>query len=90
MMGLLQREEIARQLLGEGWAPTTPAAVVCGASTGLEWRWTGTLGTLGAACPPPGTAGVVVVGEVVSVGEALRQARSGATTGTDEVRYGRS
>jgi uroporphyrin-III C-methyltransferase len=89
MMGLADRQEIARQLVGQGWSPRTPAAIVCGASTPDEWIWTGTLDNLGSAGPPDGVAGVVVVGDVVSIGEALMAAQA-LPTDAGEVKYGRS
>ena len=89
MMGLAGREEIAHQFIGHGWARETRAAIVCGASTREEWVWTGTLGDLGSAEPPDGIAGVIVVGEVVAIGEALAAANAGPAA-ADEVSYGRS
>ena len=88
MMGLAARDEIARSLTGHGWPPGTPAAIVCAASTPKEWTWTGTLAELATAGPPEGVAGVIVVGEVVSVRDAL--AAGSARAADDEVRYGRS
>ena len=89
MMGLHRRSEIAGQFIAHGWAPETPAAIVCGASTAEEWAWTGTLDEIGSPAPPAGVAGVVVIGEVVSLGEALAAANAGPAA-ADEVRYGRS
>lgn len=89
MMGLGEREEISRQFIAHGWSPDTRAAIVCGASTAEEWVWTGMLADLGSAAPPDGVAGVLVVGEVVSIGEALVAARA-RPAAADEVKYGRS
>ena len=89
MMGLAGREEIATAFTHHGWSPETKAAIVCGASTRDEWIWTGTLGDLGSAEPPDGVAGVIVIGEVVSIGEALAAA-SARPAAADEVSYGRS
>lgn len=88
MMGLAGRRAIAEQLVAQGWSAATPAALVCGASTPQEWTWTGALGDAHAACPPVGVAGVFVVGEVVSIRDALAVGASSATA--DEVKYGRS
>jgi uroporphyrin-III C-methyltransferase/precorrin-2 dehydrogenase/sirohydrochlorin ferrochelatase len=88
MMGLSSRDVIAAQLVEQGWSPDTRAAIVCGASTREEWTWTGALKDLGAVRPPAGSAGVLVVGAVVSIGEAL--AAGGTSAAADEVRYGRS
>jgi uroporphyrin-III C-methyltransferase/precorrin-2 dehydrogenase/sirohydrochlorin ferrochelatase len=83
LMGLGSRGELARKLLERGWHASTPAAIVCGASTAEEWIWTGTVAELGANQPPAGVAGVVVIGDVVRVREAL------VADGIDErVRYG--
>ena len=62
------------QLMAHGWSPETPAAIVCDASTPNEWTWTGRLDQMGDAEPPHGAAGVLVVGEVVRIREALAQA----------------
>jgi uroporphyrin-III C-methyltransferase len=89
MMGLGSRDEIARELMSHGWPADTHAAIVCGASTRDEWIWIGTLSELGSPAPPDGGTGVIVVGEVVSIAEAL--AAANATDGAaDEVKYGRS
>jgi siroheme synthase len=54
-----------------GWRATLPAAIVCGASTPDEWIWTGTLDGVGVAPAPADVPGVLVIGEVVDVREAL-------------------
>jgi len=84
MMGLASREVIAATLMSSGWASATPAAIVCGASTPDEWIWTGTLEDMGAAPVPAGVAGVLVIGDVVDVREAL------AVSARPEVMYGGS
>jgi uroporphyrin-III C-methyltransferase/precorrin-2 dehydrogenase/sirohydrochlorin ferrochelatase len=89
MMGLAGRDELASQFMAHGWPRETKAAIVCGASTREEWVWTGTLGDLGSAEPPDGVAGVLVIGEVVSIGEALAAANA-RPAAADEVSYGRS
>jgi uroporphyrin-III C-methyltransferase/precorrin-2 dehydrogenase/sirohydrochlorin ferrochelatase len=71
MMGLGARDMLARQVMAHGWAAATPAAVICGASTKDEWTWTGTLGELGMVEPPAGLAGVLVIGDVVRVRDAV-------------------
>ena len=100
MMGLAAREEIVSRLTAGGWSTDTPAAIVCGASTAGEWTWTGRLAELATADPPRGVAGVLVIGEVVRIREAMAAAcarpadaaspahvRDGVR---DEVKYGRS
>jgi len=89
MMGLAGRCEIASEFIAHGWSPETKAAIVCGASTSEEWIWTGTLGDLGSVEPPDGIAGVLVIGEVVTIGEALAAANA-RPVAADEVSYGRS
>jgi uroporphyrin-III C-methyltransferase len=71
MMGVVAREGVASTLIASGWSPTLPAAIVCGASTPDEWIWTGTLDGVGAASAPADVPGVLVIGEVVEVREAL-------------------
>ena len=83
LMGVGARASLAAQLMCHGWAPATPAAIVCSASMPDEWVWTGRLDQMGAAEPPAGAAGVLVVGEVVRIRERL--ARTSATG--DEVRH---
>ena len=71
LMGVGARGELAGRLMAHGWAAETPAAIVCGASTPDAWTWTGRLDGMGGAEAPAGAAGVLVVGEVVRVREAL-------------------
>jgi siroheme synthase len=89
MMGLAARDAIAREFMMHGWPAHTGAAIICGASTRQEWVWTGTLAELARPEPPDGVAGVIVIGEVVSIGEAITAATAGPAV-ADEVRYGRS
>jgi uroporphyrin-III C-methyltransferase len=90
LMGVAGRQEIQCRLLAHGWTGDTPAALVCGASTADEWTWTGRLMDVGEAEPPEGVAGVMIVGEVVRVREALSAAQHGPDALSDEVKYGRS
>lgn len=96
MMGLAHRGELATRLIAHGWSGETRAAVVCGASTAGEWTWTGRLADVEAVVPPEGIPGVVVVGEVVQVRDALAGCVGSGfsrTTGereADEVTYVRS
>ena len=84
MMGVAAREGIASTLMSSGWSATLPAAIVCGASTPDEWIWTGTLDGIGAAPAPADVPGVLVIGEVVDVREAL------VASARPEVMYGGS
>jgi uroporphyrin-III C-methyltransferase/precorrin-2 dehydrogenase/sirohydrochlorin ferrochelatase len=67
LMGLGERRQIARVLIGAGWVSTTAAAVVTNASRPEQRVWTGTLAGLGvrdglgARIEP----GVIVIGDVV-------------------------
>jgi uroporphyrin-III C-methyltransferase/precorrin-2 dehydrogenase/sirohydrochlorin ferrochelatase len=92
MMSIGARADLASRLMAHGWAADTPAAIVCAASTPDAWHWSGTLAALGSARPPAGLAGVLVVGEVVRVGDVLRQAMLSRKNGVpdDEVKYGRN
>jgi uroporphyrin-III C-methyltransferase/precorrin-2 dehydrogenase/sirohydrochlorin ferrochelatase len=88
MMGLMVRGEIAARLQVHGWAADSPAALVCGASTPATWTWTGQLADVERATPPDGVPGVLVVGEVVRVREALADAGArdeGATLRTEDL-----
>jgi len=87
LMGVGSRRDLASRLMAHGWSADTPAAIVCAASTPDAWTWTGALGQLGAATPPAGLAGVLVVGDVVRVREVLAKASRPERSG-DEVSYG--
>ena len=76
LMGVGARAELASRLMAHGWSGETPAAIVCSASTPDAWTWTGALAGMGDAMPPAGAAGVLVIGEVVRVREALASVRS--------------
>jgi len=71
MMGMAVRDVIAQRLQTHGWAADSRAALVCGAATRDEWTWTGRLQDVATATPPDGVPGVLVVGEVVQIREAL-------------------
>jgi uroporphyrin-III C-methyltransferase/precorrin-2 dehydrogenase/sirohydrochlorin ferrochelatase len=73
LMGLAARAAIASRLLGRGWDPGTPAAIVQGAASSEGWRWLGRLDALGAAeLPPTGAPGLLVVGPVVALAPELQ------------------
>jgi uroporphyrin-III C-methyltransferase / precorrin-2 dehydrogenase / sirohydrochlorin ferrochelatase len=74
MMGMAVRDVIAQRLQTHGWTSDSRAALVCGAATPDEWIWTGRLQDVGSATPPDGVPGVLVVGEVVQIREALETA----------------
>lgn len=91
MMGIAGRAEITERLLAHGWVPDTPAALVCGVTTPEEWTWTGRLADVGAAEPPAGVPGVLVVGEVIRVRDAMARSNGAMSPEAgDKVNYGRS
>jgi uroporphyrin-III C-methyltransferase/precorrin-2 dehydrogenase/sirohydrochlorin ferrochelatase len=91
MMGLSARAELGAKLIAHGWRRDTPAAIVCAASTPDAWTWTGTVSGMGAATPPPGLAGVLIVGDVVGVRHALVATGTDSAGTNNEVRsYGRN
>jgi siroheme synthase len=58
------------RLLGRGWAPSTPAALLLASSTTSAHTWIGTLEDLGGARLPQGLEdgpGTIVIGEVVAL-----------------------
>jgi uroporphyrin-III C-methyltransferase/precorrin-2 dehydrogenase/sirohydrochlorin ferrochelatase len=89
LMGVGARGELAAQLMSHGWSAATPAAVVCDASTSAAWTWTGRLDEMGAAEAPAGAAGVLVIGEVVKIREALHRLSMRPAGIDTEVKYGR-
>ena len=92
MMGVGARADLASRLVAHGWSAETPAAIVCSASMPDAWTWTGPLERLGAATPPDGAAGVLVIGEVVRLREELAAPKQEAEAEPRrrEVSYGRS
>ncbi len=96
MMGLGVRAELSTSFIAHGWEPSTPAAIVCAASTSNEWVWSGQLADLGSAEVPELLPGVLVIGDVVRVRETLLRtvvpavgAETTNTDAVDEVMYGR-
>jgi uroporphyrin-III C-methyltransferase / precorrin-2 dehydrogenase / sirohydrochlorin ferrochelatase len=78
LMGLARVAALARRLLDRGWIGETPAAVIVDASSSGQRVWRGTLGELAGGAPDDvvagaGAPGTIVVGEVVSLAEALCQ-----------------
>jgi uroporphyrin-III C-methyltransferase / precorrin-2 dehydrogenase / sirohydrochlorin ferrochelatase len=89
LMGLAVRREIASRLVAQGWRADAPAAIACGAATDDPWTWTGTISHMGDATPPDGVPGVLIVGDVVRLRDALAVADAQAAAGESEVTYGR-
>jgi len=77
LMGVATRARLAEALLARGWRPTTPVAVLYGASTAKHREWVGTLEALRVPTEPEGedAPGTLVIGEVVSLAHALRAPR---------------
>jgi siroheme synthase len=78
LMGLARTAALAARLLDQGWIGETPAAVIVDASSSGQRVWRGTLSDLAGGAPDivAGAAaapGTIVVGEVVSLAEALCQ-----------------
>jgi uroporphyrin-III C-methyltransferase / precorrin-2 dehydrogenase / sirohydrochlorin ferrochelatase len=67
LMGLRTRGELAQTLIARGWSPSTPAAIVLGASHQGSTRWLGTLSTLVDAEIDSELPGIIVVGAVVEL-----------------------
>lgn len=67
LMGVGRRGEIAARLVARGWSPSTPAALVHGASHPGSITWIGDLATLGDAAFATELPGVIVIGDVVSL-----------------------
>jgi uroporphyrin-III C-methyltransferase/precorrin-2 dehydrogenase/sirohydrochlorin ferrochelatase len=72
LMGVGAREIIRATLIGAGWSPATPAAIVTNASRPDQHVWIGTLDSIdsGRDISPLDEAGVIVVGPVVSLAAA--------------------
>jgi len=70
LMGLGRSVDIAAGLIARGWTPSTPAAVIVGATTAGQQVWRGTLDDLASdrAEASGSAAGTIVVGDVVALG----------------------
>lgn len=75
LMGVRTRAAIASRLIARGWAPTTPTAIVHGASHPGSITWIGDLASLGDASFATELPGVIVVGEVVSLATRIGAAQ---------------
>lgn len=71
LMGLRTRGELATRMVARGWDAHAPAAIVQAAATPRQTTWFGTLGTLATAALDLELPGVIVVGAVVEVAQAL-------------------
>jgi uroporphyrin-III C-methyltransferase len=75
LMGVRARAAIAARMIARGWAASTPAAIVYGASHAGGFTWTGELSALGAAAFETELPAVLVIGEVVALADQLELAR---------------
>jgi uroporphyrin-III C-methyltransferase/precorrin-2 dehydrogenase/sirohydrochlorin ferrochelatase len=84
LMSVAQQREIAAALVARGWRPSTPAALLFGASRDDAETWTGTLASLaeGDGVFETQRPGMIVVGDVVNVREQLGYSE---VSGTAEV-----
>ena len=75
LMGVARVVAIADRLIARGWARETPAALIVDASLPRQQSWRGTLDDFahGRCQLEPAGPGTIVIGEVVSVAEALCQ-----------------
>ena len=71
LMGLTSRETLVDFLVNKGWDPQTPAAIVIGASHQGQASWIGTLAELPAAAIESDLAGLLVIGQVVSLASVI-------------------
>ena len=80
LMGFAERASISALMMSAGWRPGTPAAVITNASQDSQRVWRGDLRTLERSGGTPSTedAHVIVVGEVVRVGQELAVAADAA------------
>jgi uroporphyrin-III C-methyltransferase/precorrin-2 dehydrogenase/sirohydrochlorin ferrochelatase len=71
LMGLAERARIAQRLVDSGWRRETPAAIAINASHPNAQKWIGTLASLNELEADADAAGVIVIGEVVSLAKDL-------------------
>jgi uroporphyrin-III C-methyltransferase len=77
-MGLAGLERLAERLIEHGLAASTPAAVVSSGTTPREQTVVAPLGAIASAARHLPTPALVVIGEVVSLRDALSPARASA------------
>jgi len=80
LMGVAQRARIAARLIARGWSPTTPTALLFGASQPGSFTLRGALGELAALtaeqlAQPSELPAVLVIGEVVSLADVIAHAQ---------------
>ena len=72
LMGVKTRGAIAARLIAKGWVPSTPAAIIHGASQTDGFTWIGDLATIGDASFATELPAVLVIGSVVSLAHVAR------------------
>ncbi len=72
LMGVKTRAAIAARLIARGWAASTPAAIIHGASQTDGFTWIGELETIGDTRFETELPAVLVIGSVVSLAHAAR------------------
>ena len=72
LMGVKNRAAIAARLVARGWAPSTPAALIHGASQADSITWIGDLATVGDAAFATELPAVLVIGSVVSIASQIQ------------------
>lgn len=85
LMALRKRAELSATLVGKGWPAATPVAIVVDATQPTQRQVFTTLGDLAhvqlpASVPGATGAGVIVIGDVVSVGHEIAALASSATS----------
>ena len=76
LMGNATRAAIAARLVARGWPPTTPAAIMYGASHAGAITWLGEISTLGEATFDTELPATIVIGEVVALANQIRLGRT--------------
>ena len=72
LMGVKTRGAIAARLVARGWSPSTPAALIHGASQADSITWLGDLATVGDARFETELPAVLVIGSVVSLAQQIQ------------------
>jgi uroporphyrin-III C-methyltransferase len=72
LMGIARLSEIAAGLQSHGWSPETPAAVIYRGTTPEQQVVTGTLADIAIQAAEFKSPSVIIVGQVVSLGTAIR------------------
>jgi uroporphyrin-III C-methyltransferase len=74
LMSVGQQRAIAAALLGRGWRPSTPAALIFSASRDESETWTGSIASLagGSGIDDVERPGLIVVGDVVALRDQMQ------------------